>query len=304
MPYRITVIEKDFYDYINCYNGKKRLFSSVYNYTGNFEYDRIALKVDKVFFDFDGDDCLKNVWDFVNECIKNDYKFITFFSGAGFHVYVFTTAKHLDNPKLALTRFQMMFSGMDRTSIGDVARVATIPNTYNTKRGRFCIPVTLGDLSLGYEHIRELATEQRYDIQFYGDTLVDLSTFDGPEEERHYHVFDEPRVEIEEIKELPPCINDLLSYEKKGFRGRFLIIVYLKDAGYLENQIEDIIRKYCAGKEAEHCIKEERQVKYLYWKDIMFPSCDQMKCDGRCPVVDFCEFTRPYGNKHLVKIYK
>lgn len=302
-PFRVTVDKSKFYQLINLLNGKKRIFSSVYNYTGNYEYDKIALVVDKVFFDFDGPESLPDALALTKECLNNDYKFTSFFSGYGFHIYVYTDSSVLRNPKIALSRFQSRFSGMDRSSIGDIARVATIPNTFNTKRGRFCIPVSLEDMEAGFEFCYEKARLQNDKIHFYGNSLVALSDLDCDAHEEVIK-FDEPRLHIRKINDIPPCVNDILSYEKKGFRGRFFIINYLKDAGYLEHEIESIIREFCSEKEARHCIVDERQVNRLYWKDIMFPSCEQVKYEGKCPIQDFCEFTREYGEKHLVKIYK
>jgi len=303
VPFRTTVDRGEFYQKINLFNGKKRIFSSIYNFTGNFEYDNQAMVIDKIFFDFDGENALINALALIEECVKRDYKFTVFFSGAGFHVYIFTNRARLANPKFALAAFQTQYQGMDKTSIGDIARVATVPNTFNTKRGRFCIPVSIEDVKKGIDYIYELAALQRYEAFVYGNTPVDLVKYDGRPEER-YAAFDEPRIDVRKIESLPPCINDILSYEKKGFRGRFLIIVYLKDAGYLKHQIEDVIKEYCSDDEAKHCIYHERQLNYLYWKDMMFPYCEVIKSEGKCPCDGICEFTRPYNNKTLVKIYR
>lgn len=302
-PFRVTVQKDEFYKHINLLNGKKRIFSSVYNYTGNYEFDKLALVIDKVFFDFDGPESLPNALALMRECVNNDYLCMPLFSGGGFHIYVFTDSKRLQNPKFALTGFQTQFTGMDKTSVGDVARVATIPNTFNTKRGRFCIPVSIEDMQSGYEFISDKAKEQCFLYRMYGKTKVSLVDGDA---EIIYQTFrfEEPRIEARKIEALPACINDILSYEKKGYRGRYLVINYLKDAGYLESEIEDIIKEFCTEQEARHCIQEERQINRLYWKDIMFPSCEQIKSEGRCPDSCYCDFTREYGDKHLVKIYK
>jgi len=302
-PFRVTVQKDEFYKQINLLNGKKRIFSSVYNYTGNYEFDRLALVIDKVFFDFDGPESLPNALALMRECVNNDYLCMPLFSGGGFHVYVFTDGKRLQNPKFALTGFQTQFAGMDKTSVGDVARVATIPNTFNTKRGRFCIPVSLEDMQSGYEFVSDKAKEQCFLYRMYGKTRVSLT--DG-EVEISYQTFrfEEPRIKTRKIDRLPPCINDILSYQKKGYRGRYLVINYLKDAGYLESEIENIITEFCTEQEAKHCIHEEHQINRLYWKDIMFPYCEHIKSEGRCPHDCFCEFTREYGDRHLVWIYK
>jgi len=302
MPYRKTVDKDQFYSMINLYNGKKRIFSSIYNYTGNYEYDRIALQVDKIFFDFDGDEAQKNTILFVEKILEKNYKFSVFFSGGGFHVYVFTDCKKLYNPKYAIAKFQMQYKGIDKTIVGDVARVATIPNTYNTKRKRFCIPITIEELYGNIDHIHIKARQQRFYASLYGSMNVSLVGYDTTEvvDDRP---FEEPVI-VENIKDLPPCLNHILSLQKKGFRNRYILINYLKDYGYLESQIKGIIKEFFTDEEYTHCIKEEKQLHYLYWKNTMFPKCEGLKSEGICLTRDYCEFTREYDGKHLVKIYR
>ena len=145
LPYRKNVDREEFFSLINRLNGKSRIFASVYNYTGNFEVDRSFLNLDKIFFDFDGEDAYKNFVYLVTMLLDEDLKFICTFSGAGFHVYLFTTGyMGLKNNKGCLYNAHKHFIKkgieIDEKIVGDVARVATVPNTYNTRRRRFCIP--------------------------------------------------------------------------------------------------------------------------------------------------------------------
>ena len=46
--------------FIEVWNGKVRIFTSVYNYTGKEEEDIKNLKVNKLFFDLDSSNCYEN----------------------------------------------------------------------------------------------------------------------------------------------------------------------------------------------------------------------------------------------------
>jgi hypothetical protein len=321
LPKRATVNKYDFYRIINQYNGKVRIFSSVYNYTG--ESSNIAL--DKIFFDFDGDSAIDNLKAMVDYLVEKDIKFLPLFSGGGFHVYVFTkNYEYVTNKKTCLLnahhhikhQAQIQF---DTAIIGDLARVATVPNTWNNKRERFCIPVSLDDISKGYDYISERAKIQQFSYCLYGTKLFDIEPFDTFENQYNIQL-----VEIDEdvrglidsdkiLKELPPCISGMLANgntKRVGYRGRYLIITYLRDKGVVPNDTKDILEKYLTtvkkGKtEAKHCIEDERQVNYLYFQNTdTFPFCETLKREGYCPDKQYCNESQKYDDLHLVKIYR
>lgn len=310
LPYRKNVDREEFFSLINRLNGKSRIFASVYNYTGNFEVDRSFLNLDKIFFDFDGEDAYKNFVYLVTMLLDEDLKFICTFSGAGFHVYLFTTGyMGLKNNKGCLYNAHKHFIKkgieIDEKIVGDVARVATVPNTYNTRRRRFCIPLTLTDVQSGYEYVKKKATAQVFKYDLIGRKLFDVSVFDMQPEYQTYQKFDLPELEMVE-KDFPPCINIMLKMAetKLGWRGRYLLISYLRDAGLLPNEIENLFHKYFSDKEFNHCVYDEGQIDYLFWKDIMFPKCEQIKSENYCPCESYCNYTREFGFNHLVNIYR
>jgi hypothetical protein len=325
-PHRKTVDEDDFFRTINRLNGKVRVFSSVYNFTANPAFDKINLDLDKVFFDFDGDDALENAKFLAFHLQKMDLKHLIFFSGGGFHIYLFTTGyDRLKNKKACLTNVHKYFIAeynidVDKAVVGDIARVATIPNTWNTKRQRYCIPITMNDLFKGYEHISEMAKQQRFDFEPCGSKLFDVSTFDGTEDYGYAEVTvsEEIKEQIdadEILSKLPPCLATMLanasSGSRVGWRGRFLILVYLRDRGTLYGNACDLITQYLKHSksgvaESHHCIREEQQARRIYERDeSMFPSCEQLKREGVCAASGFCSFCkRGDHGSHIQSIYR
>jgi len=325
-PYRRTVEEDEFYSTLDRLNGKVRIFSTVYNFIANQAFDKINLDLDKIFFDFDGENAIKETKLLAKELSKQNLKHLIFFSGGGFHIYLFTKGyESLKNKKACLTNVHKYFINkykinVDKAVVGDIARVATIPNTWNTKRKRFCIPVTMEDLSEGYEHISEKAKEQHFNFIIYGTELFDVSSFDGSEDYNYYEmeVSEEIRKEIDEdalLSTMPKCLSAMLAKANSGirvgWRGRFLLLVYLRDKGILYGNACDIITKYLKHikhgvTESNHCIREERQARRVYGQDeTLFPSCEQIKREGLCPVSGFCSHCRRGDHGvHIQSIYK
>lgn len=314
-PLRKTVDKNSFYQIINKSNGKMRIFASVYNYTGDYEIDNKNLVLDKIFFDFDGDDCYDKTKFAIDYLTENGYKFLLVFSGGGFHIYLFTEGYgSIKNSKQTLVNAHSYFIrcgfDFDRAIKGDTARVATIPNTYNNKRKLYAIPISIDDFHKGLEHIKEMAKKQNFRFVCNGGKYFDINRFDTEDEETEYKVsYDENiKVDVEgaDINTLPPCIHNLIRSGKMGFRNRFLTIVYLRDAGWLPNMVESLFNQCLSKKEANHCIKEEKQVRYLFNRDVgIFPNCENIKKEGTCPLKGFCDRTRIYQvNYHLVDIYR
>ncbi len=323
-PYRKTVDRKEFYSTINRLNGKVRLFSSVYNFTGSQHFDKISLDLDKIFFDFDGPEAFENTMAFTFHLRKANLKHLLLFSGGGYHVYLFTKGyENLKNKKACLTNVHDYFlkeycCHFDKAIFGDIARVATIPNTWNTKRQRYCIPIFANEIIKGFEYHSNLAKEQRFEFEINGEELFDVSGFDSSEESSYeVEVTEEVKAQIDSdeiLSQMPPCIASLLanaSHTRVGWRGRFLLIVYLRDSGILYGNACDIITRYLTAQkrgvsEAVHCIREERQAKHIYERDeSLFPSCESLRREGFCRSSRLCAHCKKGDSgSHILAIYR
>lgn len=330
IPYRIDCITKnDFYTNINKYYKYKRVYASIYNYINNPAYIKNMLMVDKIFFDFDGltHDVYNEVASFIHNLTQDGIKHLPLFTGGGFHVYVWTgNHADLDSKKGTLFSAHKHFETeyhlkhIDPAVIGDIARVAAVPNTYNFKRGSFCIPLThdrFNNMTLGELAPTQEPINQKFII---GTKLFDIGEFNTTEIEygeiRYEDIpFDskDDTLTIDNIV-LPKCIENLLLEGQKKYIGtskRLTIIVYLRDNGVPYGNIKDILKQHLTTRrngviEWQHCF-QEKQIEFIYSKGMQysFPDCDVMKMRNQCNIDGYCDFTQQYHNgKRVLKIYK
>lgn len=281
--------EKDIKRFIRTYNGKKNIYLSVYKYQ---DYpDAKNACVDKVFFDFDYDenlmfyDDVRRVADYLKQM---DYMFYIRFSGRGFHIFVVTEREELKQPKVAIRKFvndvhQRTGTKSDMSVVGDLRRVSRALGTKNLKTNLYCIPITYEQLqTLSYEDVREVAKKYNDDYDHInGYTKISLMQFDEEEELLSSHNVDISNISVS--TEFPPCINKLLQTPDLGYHERRELIVYLRDDGYTEEEIESMLEKTLSHDKFIHCIDEENQLEYLMNRDdILFSSCATQKMNGIC----------------------
>jgi len=339
-PFRITCKNSsEFYKIINEKKTQKRVFASVYDYINNSFHIEKVLKLDKVFFDFDGltQDVYDEVSLFSHELKEHNIRHLVCFSGGGFHIYVFTTGyTDIESKKGTLLNVHRYFienyglKNVDRAIVGDIARIATVPNTYNFKRKKFCIPLTQEELfDIDIEDTSDIGLKQvnlNRDY-FIGKELFDISMFNTNEVQfDEIHENDIPDIDSKDenlsklifdelyINEIPDCIKKILREGELKYVGtykRMLVIVYFRDHGMPIGNIVDIIKKYFTSrrkgiKECDHCL-HERQLEFIYSSGYkyIFPSCETMKKNGNCKKEDFCKYCREYCNNiHMIKCYK
>lgn len=267
---------KEFLDYINTYNGKKRIFTSLYNYNP----DEKLISLRHIWFDLDSEKCFENVKKLHEWCKKHNYKHTMFFSGKGFHFYLLTkNFEGLNDPKQTLYNCHHFIAkevglsigegdkfDIDWHIVGDVRRVATVPGTYNTKRFRYCVGVLEEDLDimsslaktnptlsneirefgsvLGYEKIKERALKPNLIFKVYGVERFDVKPFDQTMKEFSkplpYNSKELVDLDKEEaLTNLPFCIRAWLTKEHIGWKRRGWIIAWLRDKGLWRNKLNE-----------------------------------------------------------------
>lgn len=317
IPYRYTFNDySQFYNFINRKKFHHRIYASLYNYTGDDVTDKKNLMVDKIFFDLDNDKCFENVKLLHEKAMENNYKHCIFFSGGGFHFYIFTkNYEKLKNKKDALFNAQQFIAkntglkigeaheyDLDEKIIGDIARIATVPFTYNHKRKRFCIGVSEEMLNTSYKDIKEKAKQQIFKSYVYGTDLFDISKFDTerPIHIKEFEITKDLQIEIDSdsmLKELPPCAINWLKQPHVGYKKRGYIIMLLRDKGYLLEETEEFLKRHLQPAEFIHCCTRqfapgynepgENQHVYLYNnRKTVFPNCSTLKFLGECVCPD------------------
>ena len=90
------------------------------------------------------------------------------------------------------------------------------------------------------------------------------------------------------LKELPPCMSRVLTKTHVGWRDRFLIISYLRDKGYMNAEVTEILRKFLSKRDFRHCTQEECSgykngtVGNLFRSSYLFPNCESLRYEGYC----------------------
>ncbi len=302
-PRKIVHNMKEYLSYVNVNNGKKSaVYTTVYSFTGihkdGYKPDYDTAIVDKLYFDFDDKECdaygeAKKMHEY---CKAENIKHSIVMSGRGYHVYVYTTSEFLEFKKDAIKGGQMYFINKlgvvcDKQVIGDVCRLTRVPNTYNIKGARFCIPLTEEQFNSGDESIKEHAAKQNFvkDV-FIGEELFNLKHFDKKTESKYnLDLGDMKSSEDTKLGKLPHCIQAIMNNPHVNYKGRYLVILYFKEKGYTKDEVFKILEGFLNPRKLYHCVREERQLQYLFGRDdLIFPSCEKIKEDSQCP--GKCEF--------------
>ncbi|MFQ6118724.1 MAG: hypothetical protein ACE5KE_02430, partial [Methanosarcinales archaeon] len=228
------------------------------------------------------------------------------FSGGGFHCFIYTNTNNLKNKKEAVYNAQVDFIKklnlhVDRQILGDVARLRRVENTWNFKRGRYCIPLTSEDLKLSFEEIRRKAKKQQFKWTVFGHKRVSLKKYDnnGVVNMR----LSRQTFDLSELKDLetsvkvdiPPCVKALLNKKAPDYPHydleRPMVILWLRDMGVPLIDTIKILKKRLSNvphnghvNKFQHVVFEEKQPQRLYSnKGMFFPKCETIERAGLCP---------------------
>lgn len=302
MRYLVESMEQ-FLNFINSNIDKTDLFTTVY---GGFKINNKTLDfnsafIDKVFLDLDSEKSWEETKTLHEHLMKEDLLHKIHFSGRGLHTFVICQIDELKNKKDAIYSYQDYITKKlnltpDRQCFGDIARICRIPNTFNFKRKRFCIPLTEGDLKLSYDEVKEKAKRQQFKAQVFGSKLLDLKKFDKPIS-RYNIQMEFPEFESVDTGtdiEFPPCLKMIIAKHKKAYvdgagnwEDRRLIICWIRDNGRSLNDCVNILKSLLSPEEFRHCMSEENhQPRYLYRRrDLFFPNCSTIENKNMCPCV-------------------
>ena len=282
--------------YINLYNGKAHIYESLYSFEDKVDRDNVI--VDKIFLDFDAKGNFFNDARTISKYLyQNDIRFCIRFSGRGFHIFVSLDDTELSNPSAAMRNYvQKLHEDNNTTSdfavVGDLRRLRRVLHTINVKSHLYCIPLSYYDLqNKTYQEIKEMAKMDRgiTDI-YYGRTLLNISEFDKEiRQEADLSLRYGGKLEVD-IKSnyKPPCIREFLSNPDLGYEGRRDVIIFLRDMGYFEEEVNSILEECLSPEKFHHCMEDEQQVARLFGRDdmIIMRGCAKLKSLGLCPDIN------------------
>lgn len=287
--------------YIKLNGHRRNIYCSVNSYDGDVDVRNVIFEW--VFVDFDpvkDDD--GNILDDVKpftDCKKvanylytNSLSFFVNFSGNGFHIFI-QTQKTRWSFDLSFKLRQFVEDIMRETEakcdmqvVGDLNRVARVPGTINTKTNLYCIPLTYEELmSLSLEEIKKLSEKPREKENLINGVLSDIDAVQV-EIKTETFIYDE-RQSIYKFRNIniqtPPCINEILKNTNAGWRDRFILITFLRDYGFSQNEVELFLEEILNSEKFNHCVHEESQVSYLFGRnDLLFPNCITLKKENYC----------------------
>jgi len=275
-----------------------------------------------------GQRCAEDTWKLSSHLLKNNWKHCVFFSGGGFHIWCLLD-KTYRLPPDELSK--LLFSGrmqinkwvkeMDLVSLDPVVsfrpdRHIRIPNSYNVKRKLWSIPLSLGSLSMGWDHITELAEKPSHGMIPMGNEGMPLEIVDT--EDQQYKMsgltgffgkFDAAaiRVEMKNVEGIPmlPCLKAACCEQGSNppHQSRVYLMMYLLD--YFRRFARPAHTSNITNNDA--VLKAHAFIESLEWSDYnpkitrqmlnhgaaryyQTPSCPKLfaesLCVGRCPFYD------------------
>lgn len=315
---RMIQTKDDYFKFINANLSSNNLYTTVYNYS---EYEKWkpnfdSAIIDRLWFDFDLDtkldtritirnDCYSMMKSLHIWCLTNDYRHICRYTGSGFDVTIFTTERFIKHRKDCIKNAVIgicddLGIASDPKTLGDIARVNRITNTYNfkSKAKRFCIPLTQGLIDSSHENIRKIAKKQKFYTKVFGTKLLDIKKYDIPTIETYDDYEGNDSIKDQQIEGLcdkvPVCIKHLLSKQTPTFEERRIIIVGLRDMGFSKGEIKQILYTNLTKKKFHHCIFEEGQLDHLYQhRNVVFPTQKGVMKYNACP----CSLGNYCGNE-------
>jgi hypothetical protein len=237
--------------------------------------DYSSVVIDTIFIDIDDENKTNPaIWRAYRETSKlvrylldNKVTPRVYFSGnKGFHVYIDFPVVSLVYPGDAIKRFvdnletQLKLRLVDPGPIGDIARVARIPNTKHMKSGLYCVPFTVDEFLsvLNEGEILDLAQCPRLDFEvkkkpseIVADVLTridkDIELGKIKELHRQYSKTKKKRFK-QKKKSIRPCIQKLIDRAKSTHckvehQERLAICCELFNNGFSEDAIVSIFEE-------------------------------------------------------------
>ena len=304
---QIVQNREEFATFLQRFNNKMNCYTSVYDYKrfANNQAITASVVLDRLFLDFDShgkplDLSLQDTKLIVNYLQDKHYEFEMYFSGNGFHVFVFgeVASSIRDIQQFFNKLFPLAVNGtLDKSGV-QTRRLRRVPNTVNmnTKEFLYCIPLDLEQLTT-MDEIIALAKNPPFSApKRYGNRKVMWPN--AP-------LFANAPIEIatvERVGKLPilPCLNNSIMVENPTHQARYYLVSWFrtlladnqKCRDYSKNQeILNIVMdeiKNIASKDGvwldwnEEVTKHHASYTIMNDGGYMAPTCDKLISEGYC----------------------
>lgn len=245
MKRKIVKSRNEYRAFVTIQNNRTNVYTTVYDFEEFTDSAKVESSVvkDRIFLDFDGHDedlpiAYRDVKFIMDWVMANKYKHTLFFSGRGFHLFIF------GKPTESIRSIQVLFrqiksmlvekygeNSLDER-VGQITRLRRVPNTVNMssedKNGNpyFCIPLFYDDLKLPLSDILLLSSKAR-NIPFKVSGEIEVTFPDAPPIESAVGEVSVPKHE----GKLPllPCLYNAVMSENPSHMARAYLVSWYRD---------------------------------------------------------------------------
>ena len=316
MKRKVVLARNDYANFINAQNNRTNVYTTVYDFEHFSEKAKIesSVIIDRVFLDFDAhENDLDLAWRDVKVVMQlvhqKDYLHTLFFSGRGFHLFLFgKRTKNMRNVQTFFREIKAYLSSKvgsknsldDR--VGQTTRLRRIPNTVNMSSSDengnpyYCIPLTRFVLMCELEDILEIAKEPRL-IPFKKEGKNEVLFPDAPPMAAIEGEISVPKT----VGKLPmlPCLHNAVMTENPSHMSRAYLVSWYRDliSGYrdlvsgqqkmqtLELVVEELERVFADSDSVwlDWDKNETRKhARFTVFNNYNTPHCDKLISEGYC----------------------
>jgi len=316
MKRKIVKTRNEYADFINAQNNRTNVYTTVYDFEHFSEKAKVesSVIIDRIFLDFDAhEDNIDTAWRDVKQVmeliVNQNYLHTLFFSGRGFHLFLF--GKPSENMRSVQVLFrdikEYLISKVGKSNtlderVGQTTRLRRIPNTVNMSSSNsngkpyYCIPLTVDDLSLDIEEILVLAETPRY-IPFKKGGEIEVEFPQAPPMKALEGEIGVPKT----VGKLPmlPCLHNAVMTENPSHMSRAYLVSWYRDliSGYrdlssgqeklktLELIVEELERVFAESDSIwlDWDKNETRKhARFTVFNNYNTPHCDKLISDGYC----------------------
>ena len=308
--------KNEYFEFVKSHNNRTNVYTTVYDFEHFTETMPVedSVIIDRIFLDFDAhEDNLDMAWRDVKVVmemvIENNYLHTLFFSGRGFHLFLF--GKQTKNMRNVQTFFREIKQLLDLKvgkknsldeRVGQKTRLRRVPNTVNMSssdgkgNARYCIPLTIDDLRLDIEEILTMALKPRL-LPFKKSGKNEVVFPEAPPIEAMKGSVSVPST----VGNLPmlPCLYNAVMVENPTHLARAYLVSWYRDllSGYtdLVNQEDKAQVHKLVVEELERVFADSDSVwldwdksetikhsKFTVYNNYNTPHCDKLISDGFC----------------------
>tara|TARA_R100000479_G_scaffold39446_1_gene17671 strand:+ start:669 stop:1655 length:987 start_codon:yes stop_codon:yes gene_type:complete len=308
--------KNEYFEFVKSHNNRTNVYTTVYDFEHFTETMPVedSVIIDRIFLDFDAhennlDMAWRDVKVVMEMVIENNYLHTLFFSGRGFHLFLFgKPTKNMRNVQTFFREIKQLLdlkvgkkNSLDER-VGQKTRLRRVPNTVNMSssdgkgNARYCIPLTIDDLRLDIEEILTMALKPRL-LPFKKSGKNEVVFPEAPPIEAMKGSVSVPST----VGNLPmlPCLYNAVMVENPTHLARAYLVSWYRDllSGYtdLVNQEDKAQVHKLVVEELERVFADSDSVwldwdksetikhsKFTVYNNYNTPHCDKLISDGFC----------------------